>query len=88
MSLVLGEGASGTPKMPAGAKELKSSYGEVGYGGPCPPVGSGNHEYKVILYSMNTSHVEVKEPITYVAIKKALEGKVLEMAEIPGFYER
>ena len=82
------DGASGTVKMPAGVKELKNTSGELGYDGPCPPVGSGKHEYKVILYAMNTEHFEVKEPISYAAIKKALEGNVLEMAEIQGFYER
>ena len=38
----LEEGAS-KKKMPPGSIELKSSFGDVGYGGPQPPKGTGDH---------------------------------------------
>lgn len=82
------DGASGTSAMPAGSLELGTSYGKVGYGGPCPPVGSGKHEYRVILYALNTDKITVKEPVSYAAILKALEGKVLQQVMIKGYYER
>jgi Raf kinase inhibitor-like YbhB/YbcL family protein len=37
--------------MPFGAVELENSYGQVGYGGPCPS--SGTHEYAIQLYAMS-----------------------------------
>jgi Raf kinase inhibitor-like YbhB/YbcL family protein len=41
-STSLPEGASGK-SMPQGAAELQNSYGKMGYGGPQPPPGSGDH---------------------------------------------
>lgn len=82
------DGASGTAAMPAGAIELGTSYGNAGYGGPCPPKGSGKHEYRVILYALNTDKITVKDPVSYAAIVKALEGKVIEQVMIKGYYER
>lgn len=40
----LTEGASGK-KMPPGTVELQNSFGDVGYGGPQPPKGTGDHPY-------------------------------------------
>ena len=33
-----------------GGEEGKNDFGDTGYGGPCPPVGSGPHRYVIHLY--------------------------------------
>jgi Raf kinase inhibitor-like YbhB/YbcL family protein len=38
---------------PAGAVLGKNGFGAIGWGGPCPPVGSGEHEYLVELYALD-----------------------------------
>jgi Raf kinase inhibitor-like YbhB/YbcL family protein len=38
---------------PAGAVQGKNGFGAIGWGGPCPPAGSGSHEYLVQLYALN-----------------------------------
>jgi len=83
----LAEGASGK-KMPAGAAELKTSWGELGYGGPQPPKGTGDHPYVVTLYALNTPLLEVKPTASLAEFQKALEGKVLASATITGYYGR
>ncbi len=57
----LSEGASRN-SMPAGAVELKNSYGEIGYGGPQPPKGSGDHPYVVTLYALNVPRLDITGP--------------------------
>ena len=48
----LAENADATG-LPRGAKQLKNSYGDTAYGGPCPP--KGTHTYRFRLYAMPTA---------------------------------
>jgi Raf kinase inhibitor-like YbhB/YbcL family protein len=38
---------------PPGAIQGKNGFGAIGWGGPCPPAGSGEHEYLVQLYALD-----------------------------------
>jgi len=69
----LEEGASGR-KMPAGAIELKNSFGDIGYGGPQPPRGTGDHPYVVTIYALNLEKLDLGVNISLSQFKKALEG--------------
>lgn len=83
----LPEGASGR-QMPPGARELRNSFGDLGYGGPQPPRGSGPHPYVVTLYALAVERLELPEKTTLAAFQQAIEGKVLATATITGIYER
>jgi Raf kinase inhibitor-like YbhB/YbcL family protein len=74
--------------MPPGAVELKNSFGDVGYGGPQPPSGTGEHPYVVTLYALSVEKLALDVNNNLAAFKKALEGKVLAAAEITGMYSR
>jgi phosphatidylethanolamine-binding protein (PEBP) family uncharacterized protein len=74
--------------MPSGAKELYTSYGEIGYGGPEPPKGSGPHPYVITLYALNAPHVDCSLNASREAFLKMLEGRVLASAVLTGVYER
>jgi Raf kinase inhibitor-like YbhB/YbcL family protein len=39
-------------ELPQGAEEGKNSFGDSGYGGPCPPEGDSPHRYVVTLYAL------------------------------------
>ncbi len=82
----LEEGASGR-KMPAGAVELKNSFGRTGYGGPQPPKGSGEHPYVLTVYALSADKLNLSPSVSLADFKKALEGKVLQSAAITGKYE-
>lgn len=81
------EGASGR-KMPSGSLELKNSFGDIGYGGPQPPRGSGEHPYVITLHALNTDKLSLPVNANLAAFHKAIEGKVLGRAKITGKYER
>lgn len=80
------EGAS-VQNMPAGAVELKNSFGSVGYGGPQPPKGSGPHTYVVTVYALSTDKLNLKQGASLDDFKKAISGKVIEEASIKGTFE-
>jgi Raf kinase inhibitor-like YbhB/YbcL family protein len=81
------EGASGR-SMPLGSMELKSSFGDIGYGGPEPPKGTGVHPYVVTVYALNVEKLVLGSIQSLSAFKKAIEGKVIESASITGMYGR
>jgi len=81
------EGAS-KKKMPKGSVELKNSWGDIGYGGPQPPKGTGDHPYVVTLYALNVEKLDLGANTSLSAFKKAIEGKVIGPASITGKYGR
>lgn len=83
----LAEGASGR-KMPSGAQELNSSFGDPGYGGPQPPRGTGDHPYVVTIYALNVPRLDLSRNATLAAFQQALEGKVLTSASLTGYFGR
>ncbi len=83
----LEEGAS-RKKMPPGSLELKSSFGDRGYGGPQPPKGTGDHPYVVTVYALNVEKLELGVDTSLSAFKKAIEGKVIESTSVTGMYGR
>jgi len=81
------EGAS-KKKMPKGSVELQNSWGEIGYGGPQPPKGTGDHPYVVTLYVLNAEKLDLGPNTSLSAFKKVIEGKVIGSASTTGKYGR
>lgn len=77
-----------TASMPAGARELRNSFGKTGYGGPQPPLGSGPHPYVVTLYALDAVGVDVRDDASLEEFRRAIRPHVLAEAAITGFYER
>lgn len=69
-----------------GARQGKTDYGRVGYGGPCPPPGKP-HRYQFTLYALNTV-LGLKGGPTKAEVERAMEGHVVAQARIVGTYQR
>lgn len=82
------EGASRTPYMPTSSVELKNSSGSIGYVGPCPPLGTGRHEYKIIVYALNVETLPLSGYLTFKQFESQIKGKVIAKAEMSGFFQR
>ena len=54
-----GAGSRDNSKLPPGARQLKSSFNKVGYGGSCPPLGEKPHNYVVTVYALKTRKLDV-----------------------------
>jgi len=55
------------------------------YGGPCPP--SGTHRYFFKVYALDKM-LELDEGISKADLEKAIQGHVLERAELIGLYRK
>jgi Raf kinase inhibitor-like YbhB/YbcL family protein len=72
-------------QLPTGARQGTNDWPRVGYGGPCPPV--GRHRYFFKLFALDVMLPDLGEA-TKAAVEKAMQGHILEKAELMGTYER
>jgi Raf kinase inhibitor-like YbhB/YbcL family protein len=80
----LPEGVTGAT-LPSGTREGLNDWRARGYRGPCPPI--GRHRYFHKLYALDTELADLGGP-TKAELVEAMEGHVLEMAELVGTYQR
>jgi len=78
-------GLAEAAKLPAGAREGKNDWDRRGYGGPCPPI--GRHRYFHKLYALDVVLPDLNEP-TKAGLLEAMNGHVLEEAELIGTYQK
>jgi len=83
----LEEGAS-RKIIPAGCMELRNSFGDIGYGGPQPPKGTGDHPYVITIYALNVEKLDLGVNTSLSVFEKALEGRSLGSARLTGKYGR
>lgn len=83
-TMELSEGASRTSAMPAGAVEHPNTFGVLGYGGPQPPMGTGEHAYEATLYALDVDRITLPDGASYADFLRALDGHVLAQASHSG----
>ena len=71
--------------LPPGTREGKNDWKRTGYGGPCPPI--GRHRYFFKLFALDTVLPDLRTP-TKAELQKAMQGHVLEKAELMGVYQK
>ncbi|MNK99002.1 putative kinase inhibitor protein [compost metagenome] len=75
----------GTQGLKATAREGRNDFGDLGYGGPCPP--RGTHRYRFRLFALD-EHLDVGEGCSKSELLTAMEGHVLAEAELTGTYAK
>ncbi|MFC1647680.1 YbhB/YbcL family Raf kinase inhibitor-like protein [Patescibacteria group bacterium] len=69
--------------LPKGASEGTSSFGSVGYGGPCPP--SGTHRYQFKLFALDTE-IDMESSNDKAALESRMEGHIIDKVMYMGKY--
>ena len=69
-----------------GAKHGRNDFGNLGYGGPCPPPGPA-HRYFFKLYAVDMEPV-LNVGATKAEVLQAIEGHILAEAQLMGRYGR
>lgn len=69
----------------AGDKKMEGPY--LGYDGPCPPFNDSiPHRYVFTVYALDTPSLGLSGAFNLAALRKALEGHVLDQASLAGRY--
>jgi Raf kinase inhibitor-like YbhB/YbcL family protein len=82
----LPESTPGATAFPQGVVEGRNGFGDIGYGGPCPPKGNAHH-YRFTLYALDAP-IGVKHGVTKEQVLDAMRGHILDQTKLEGTYQR
>lgn len=84
----LPENVAKTPELPqlGGAKQGRTGFGKIGYGGPCPPPGPAHH-YHFRLFALDAT-LALPAGATRDQVMTALQPHKIGEAELVGLYTR
>ena len=81
----LPEGVRARPVLEGGGVHGVNDFGNVGYGGPCPP--SGTHSYVFTLYALD-SKLGLPPRATREEVGAGMQGHILSQSRLVGRYSR
>jgi Raf kinase inhibitor-like YbhB/YbcL family protein len=87
-ALAQGAGSADGAALPKGAMQGRTDFGSVGWGGPCPPVGHGQHHYRFTLYALKLDKLEIPDGATAALIGYMVNANSLGTARLTGLYGR
>ena len=82
----LPEGIPQVLLLPDGSKQGKNDFGNIGYGGPCPPPGK-YHRYFFKLYALDKD-LSLPERLTEKELLAKIKKHIIEIAEFYGIFSR
>jgi Raf kinase inhibitor-like YbhB/YbcL family protein len=71
------------PAIPGVGSQARNDAGKIGYVGPCPPIGM--HRYFARLYALR-AELNVPPGADHVEVTRAMQDKIIDMAELLGTY--
>ena len=82
----LAEAVRSVDELPGGGKQGRNDFGNIGYGGPCPPPGRP-HRYFFRLYALDTM-LDLKPGASRKEVEQKMQGHILAQAELMGKFAR
>lgn len=87
-ALVQNAGSADGKRLPAGGVQIKTDFGTLGYGGPCPPKGHGIHHYVFTLSALPTETLTLPANVSAAQRMKIIESSRLSAATFTAIYQR
>jgi Raf kinase inhibitor-like YbhB/YbcL family protein len=75
---------TGGTQLPTGARAVAGNFGDVGYAGPCPPKGSGAHNYEFTVWALPTPRFDVAPDANARQLAERLRKAALAHATLTG----
>ena len=80
------EGMPGLGQLTNGSRQGHNDFGEIGYGGPCPP-GNSAHHYHFTLYALDAK-LNLPTGAARAQVEAAMQGHILARGKLIGLYQR
>jgi Raf kinase inhibitor-like YbhB/YbcL family protein len=80
--------ARGTKTLPGNAKAIPSNFGDAHYDGPCPPTGTGVHEYQLTIWALPISTISFAADAPAADVSSRLSKIAVGQASLTGFVKR
>ncbi len=87
-TLASGAGAADNKTLVKGAVQGNTDFGSPGWGGPCPPAGSGPHHYNFTLFALKVDKLDLPANATAAFVGFNVHGNMLGQAKLTGIYDR
>jgi Raf kinase inhibitor-like YbhB/YbcL family protein len=84
-STYLPESVPPEESLPDGSRQGINDFGNIGYGGPCPP--GGTHRYYFTLYALNTL-LNLEPTASKQELINVMNGHTLAQCQLMGRYRR
>lgn len=73
---------------PKGAIQSLNDYGGYGYGGPCPPIDGGIHEYIFTIYALKSPSLGLDKDVNPAMVGFYIDANTIQKASLVMYYER
>ncbi len=73
---------------PKGAIQSLNDYGGYGYGGPCPPINGGIHEYIFTIYALKVPSLGLNKNSNPAMVGFYINANTIQKASLVMYYER
>jgi|HubBroStandDraft_5_1064220.scaffolds.fasta_scaffold72731_2 Raf kinase inhibitor-like YbhB/YbcL family protein len=80
--------ARGIKTLPGNARAIASNFGDAHYDGPCPPDGTGAHEYRLTIWALPTPATAVAADAAAADLSAKLSQIALDHASLSGVVTR
>jgi len=87
-SLAPGAGQPDADNVPSRIRQFTNDYGELGWGGPCPPVGDPAHRYNFTVYALDVEKLDLPAHPTAAAVGFTVNMHAIARAGFTGTYSR
>jgi hypothetical protein len=88
LSLPAGAGDPAAMLLPPGVMQGNTDFGTPGYGGPCPPPGSGPHHYHFRLHALKVEKLDLPATATAAFVGFNVKANGLGTAELMATFSR
>jgi Raf kinase inhibitor-like YbhB/YbcL family protein len=82
----LPKGLPGDGQLVGGGRQGRNDFGNIGYGGPCPP-GDAAHHYHFTVYALNAK-LGLTVGATRAQVEAAMQGHIWARGELVGVFGR
>ncbi|RJG47531.1 YbhB/YbcL family Raf kinase inhibitor-like protein [Motilimonas pumila] len=74
--------------LPSGSVQARNDYGEMGYGGACPPKSDGAHRYQFTIHALKVDKLDLPTDVPPAMVGYQIHLNVIESATIMATYNR